>query len=224
MDTTTEAVEDHLNAAMLNEVEYGVTVDLLRALAVERDTLAAKLAELRPTEGAPDEAETFACTLDSRGTPWASGCASLMRQMASELRGYRKAVTWGVDTVAEAYRLDAEKLRNELANLKDCWDTQCTHVAAAMVAINPERMPDSFSLIEDVPRLVTKLRELEVRDAAATHYRFGGFAAARLWPNRDDGWRVLDANGHDAITGLVDVTKDGAIARAKALSAGEVKP
>lgn len=206
MDTTTEAVEDHLNAAMLNEVEYGVTVDLLRALAVERDTLAAKLAELRPTEGAPDEAETFACTLDSRGTPWASGCASLMRQMASELRGYRKAVTWGVDTVAEAYRLDAEKLRDELADLQQT----------------------NRSMNEQVGTLEARVFALEERDAAATEYTF---APSDDPPNRfqaiDGSWGDKDRwFTHDVERGRdidIGLTKEVAISKAKALAAGEVK-
>lgn len=208
MDTTTEAVEDHLNAAMLNEVEYGVTVDLLRALAVERDALAAQLAELRPTEGAPDEAETFACTLDSRGTPWASGCASLMRQMASELRGYRKAVTWGVDTVAEAYRLDAEKLEAEASE---------TH----------EKLLRASGWEEREARLEAANAELRERDAAATEYMFAGVGGRRYivspnWPK--DLWFVAEVSEDgERKNQAMFKSKEETLARARTLAAGEVK-
>lgn len=222
------------------------------AYSEERSTSAAlrkQLAELRPAEGAPDEAEELAGRLD-RGE-WSGReemfvvldeTTALIRRLASELRGYRKAVTWGVDTVAEAYRLEAEKMREELAVARSeqpewvrciqkteriAWCgaslgvVSFADVAHARSCVDPDRRIQPCTVCFD-RALGANMRGLEERDAASLALRFDRWIAGVDDLVGDGSWFVMTISPAIAFDSR-GLTKEAAIEKAKALAAREVK-
>lgn len=277
LETMPEAVAGHVEAGRIYVKANGSlgphmaedSFATIEALAAERDTLAAQLADLRPTEGAPDEAEELARRFHFG--EWSgqeelgemlTDASSLLRGLASELRGYRKAVTWGVDTVAEGYRLEVEKLRGDIGALEAANDElRCVqlprletlaakvnairnsivgaqavnwseHIYPLVAALNDAGIGgESYDVARvSVGALVDRVRELEERDAAARAYEYGSFRAVQIVIGS---WRVQQRyddsegpywGGTTMTVEELGMVKDAAIAKAKALAAGEVKP